>query len=139
MGALGEPACRLAGEIADGVLLNWLTPDHARRSAVWVGRGAEKAGRPRPELYAYVRVALGPGARGRIEDEGARYAKGSYGPHFERMGATPVETAIAAPDAGELVEGLRAWKGVVDEVVLRFLPASASAEAHLEILRAGAP
>lgn len=137
MGALSEPACRLAGEIADGVLFNWLTPGHARRSAAWVEEGADKARRPRPELYAYVRVALGPGARERIEDEGARYAKGSYGPHFERMAATPIETAIAGAD--ELVEGLRAWEGVVDEVVLRFLPASDSAEAHLEILRAGAP
>jgi len=139
MGALGEPACGLAGEIADGVLLNWSTPAHALRSAEWVGRGAERAGRPRPEIYAYVRVALGPGARARIEDEGSRYAGGSYGAHFARMDASPLETAIAAVDAGALAAGLRAWEGVVDEVVLRFLPASDAAEAHLAILLAGAP
>ena len=46
MGALSEPACRLAGEIADGVLLNWLTPDHARRSA-GVDRSRCGAGRTR--------------------------------------------------------------------------------------------
>src|SRR5262249_12413432 len=28
--ALGPQMCRLAGEIADGVLFNWLTPDYAR-------------------------------------------------------------------------------------------------------------
>ena len=139
MGALGEPACRLAGEIADGVLLNWLTPLHASRSAAWVAQGAERAGRARPQIYAYVRVALGPGARERIEEEGARYGQGSYGPHFERMGATPLETAVAAADAGALAEGLRAWEGVVDEVVLRLLPASMAPEAHLDIVRAGAP
>jgi len=139
MGALGEPACRLAGEIADGVLLNWLTPVHARRSAEWVERGADEAGRARPEIYAYVRVALGPGARERIADEGTRYARGPYAPHFARMGASPLETALAAADAGSLAAALRAWEGVVDEVVLRFLPISLAAEAHLEILRAGAP
>ena len=30
--ALGPRMCRLAGEVADGVLLNWLTPEHARAS-----------------------------------------------------------------------------------------------------------
>jgi len=29
--ALGPRMCRLAGETADGVLFNWLTPEHARR------------------------------------------------------------------------------------------------------------
>ncbi len=138
MGALSEQACRLAGEIADGVLFNWLTPDHARRSAVWVEEGATKAGRPRPRLYAYVRVAVGPGARGRVEAEGARYASGSYGAHFATMGASPLETAIAA-EPGEVASALPAWDGIVDEVVLRFLPAADTAEAHDELVRAGSP
>ena len=139
MGALSEPACRLAGEIADGVLFNWLTPEYARRSAAWVEAGAAKAGRERPRLFAYVRVALGLGARERVETEGARYAAGSYGTHFERMGAAPRETAIAAAVAGEVADSLVAWEGVVDEIVLRFLPAAATAEAHLALVRAGAP
>src|SRR5215467_15866617 len=60
--ALGPQMCRLAGEVADGVLFNWLTPDHARRSADLVRAGAASAKRPVPTLYAYVRVALGPAA-----------------------------------------------------------------------------
>jgi len=139
MGALGEGACRLAGEIADGVLFNWLTPTHARRSAEWVGDGARKAGRPIPKLYSYVRVALGDNARGRIEEEGARYAGGSYQAHFERMGAQPIETAVVASSPGEVSEQLHVWQGVVDEVVLRLLPAAMSVEAHLELLHAGKP
>jgi len=139
MGALSEPACRLAGGIADGVLFNWLTPEHARRSAHSVKEGADQAGRPRPRLYAYVRVAIGPGARERIEQEGNRYAAGPYGAHFERMHARPIETAIPADTPANVAAGLAPWEGVVDEVVLRFLPASSSAEAHLDILRAGAP
>src|SRR4029077_15782653 len=31
--ALGPKMCALAGEVADGVLFNWLTPEYARRSA----------------------------------------------------------------------------------------------------------
>jgi alkanesulfonate monooxygenase SsuD/methylene tetrahydromethanopterin reductase-like flavin-dependent oxidoreductase (luciferase family) len=139
MGALAEPACRLAGEIADGVLLNWLTPEHARRSTAWVEAGAAKAGRERPRVYAYVRVALGAGARERIETEGARYASGSYRTHFERMGVAPLETAIAASVPGEVTGSLDAWEGAVDEIVLRLLPAAETAEAHLELVRAGAP
>jgi hypothetical protein len=55
------------------------------------------------------------------------------------MGATPLETAIAADDASAAAAGLAAWDGAVDEVVLRFLPASGGLEAHLELLAAGAP
>jgi alkanesulfonate monooxygenase SsuD/methylene tetrahydromethanopterin reductase-like flavin-dependent oxidoreductase (luciferase family) len=139
MGALGEGACRLAGEIADAVLLNWLTTDHARRSIGWIEAGAAVAGRSRPPVFAYVRVAIGPGARARVEEEGDRYAHGSYGAHFQRMGAAPIETAVPAADAAELRVGLAHWDGVVDQVLLRFLPASGSLEAHLELVRAGAP
>jgi alkanesulfonate monooxygenase SsuD/methylene tetrahydromethanopterin reductase-like flavin-dependent oxidoreductase (luciferase family) len=140
MAALSEGACRLAGEIADGVLFNWLTPEHARRSAAWVGDGAAAAKRSRPRLYAYVRVALGPGARAVIEQEGTRYARvPSYGAHFERMGVAPVETAIAAAGSAEVGRALAVWEGVVDEVVLRLLPSADSLEAHLELVRAGAP
>jgi alkanesulfonate monooxygenase SsuD/methylene tetrahydromethanopterin reductase-like flavin-dependent oxidoreductase (luciferase family) len=138
MGALAEGACRLAGEIADGVLFNWLTPGHARRSAVWVEEGAARVGRPRPPLYAYVRVGLGPGSRARVEAEGARYAAGSYARHFAEMDATPLETAIAVERAEKVADRLGQWEGVVDEVVLRLLPASESAAAHLELLEAGA-
>jgi len=49
--ALGPQMCRLAGELADGVLFNWLTADHARRSAEWVRAGAAAAGRQPPKLF----------------------------------------------------------------------------------------
>ena len=95
--ALGPQMCRLAGEVADGVLFNWLTPEHARISAEWVRAGAAAAGRRPPRLFAYVRVALGADAGARLEEEGARYAAiPAYGAHFVRMGVKPAETAIAA-------------------------------------------
>ena len=88
--------CRLAGEVADGVLLNWLTPEHARRSADLVRAGAAAAKRPAPKIFAYVRLAIGPAAP-ELADEGDRYgAIPAYAANFERMGVKPVETAIAA-------------------------------------------
>ena len=137
--ALSERTCRVAGEIGDGVVFNWLTPDYARRSARWVEEGAATAGRPRPRLYAYVRLALGADASERLEDEGARYARvDSYGAHFARMGVTPSATAIAARDSAEVPRALAPWEGVVDAVVLRLLPAADTPEAHEELIRAGA-
>jgi len=70
--ALGPKMCHLAGEVADGVLFNWLTPEYARRSSELVRAGAKAAGRPVPRTYAYVRVALGAAAIARLADEGGR-------------------------------------------------------------------
>src|SRR5215475_1912887 len=81
--ALGPQMCRLAGEVADGVLFNWLTPEHARRSADLVRAGAASAKRPVPTLCGYVRLAIGPSACARLDEEGARYAGiPAYAAHF---------------------------------------------------------
>jgi alkanesulfonate monooxygenase SsuD/methylene tetrahydromethanopterin reductase-like flavin-dependent oxidoreductase (luciferase family) len=100
--ALGPKMCRLAGEIADGVLFNWLTPEWAKTSAAWVHEGAVAARRQPPTLYAYVRVALGAAAAATLAEEGRRYAGiPAYAAHFERMGVKPVDTAVSVmtPDA----------------------------------------
>src|SRR5215468_5910866 len=92
--ALGPKMCRLAGEIADGVLFNWITPEHARLSAGWVQEGATAAKRKAPTLYAYVRLALGAKGGDKLGEEGSRYATiPAYAAHFERMGVKPVDTA----------------------------------------------
>src|SRR5256712_3183810 len=46
--ALGPKMCHLAGEVADGVLLNWVTPEYAKRSADIVRAGADAANRQPP-------------------------------------------------------------------------------------------
>jgi alkanesulfonate monooxygenase SsuD/methylene tetrahydromethanopterin reductase-like flavin-dependent oxidoreductase (luciferase family) len=135
--ALGPKMCQLAGEVADGVLFNWLTPEYARRAADWVREGARAAGRPAPKLYAYVRVALGAAAHDRLQDEGGRYAGvPAYAAHFERMGIKPVETAIAAQDAQGIAAALRAWEGAIDHVVLRAITAKDTVEENLALVRA---
>lgn len=138
--ALGPQMCRLAGELADGVLFNWLTPEHARRSADAVRAGAAAAGRRPPKLFAYVRVALGAGARDRLEQEAARYAAiPQYASHFTRMGVPPTDTAIVAEDAGAIPAALGPWAGVVDEVVLRAITGRDTVEEHVALVRAATP
>jgi alkanesulfonate monooxygenase SsuD/methylene tetrahydromethanopterin reductase-like flavin-dependent oxidoreductase (luciferase family) len=138
--ALGPRMCHLAGEVADAVLLNWLTPAHARRSAEWVRAGAGLARRPSPRVLAYVRLALGSTAGARLREEGARYAAiPAYAAHFARMGTPPLTTALAAPDAAGVPALLDAWRGAVDEVIVRALPAGEGLAEHLELLRAARP
>jgi alkanesulfonate monooxygenase SsuD/methylene tetrahydromethanopterin reductase-like flavin-dependent oxidoreductase (luciferase family) len=140
IGALGPKMCRLAGARGDGVLLNWLTPQFARRATAWVREGAEGAGRPRPRLLAYVRVALGDAALSRLRREAASYeAIPQYAAHFARMGASGLDTAVAGGTAAELQEGLAAWNGVVDEVVVRAITASDTLGDVRALLDAAAP
>jgi alkanesulfonate monooxygenase SsuD/methylene tetrahydromethanopterin reductase-like flavin-dependent oxidoreductase (luciferase family) len=135
--ALGPKMCRLAGEVADGVLFNWLTPAFARRAVDWVRAGAAAAGRKPPALYAYVRVALGPAAIELLGEEGARYAGiPAYAAHFERMGAKPVDTCIAAMTPDAIPRSLEAWKGALDEVVLRAITAKDTVEENVALVRA---
>ena len=135
--ALGPKMCHLAGEVADGVLFNWLTPDYARQAAEWVRGGAAAARRRPPTLYAYVRLAVGLGAGERLAQEGARYAAiPAYGAHFERMGVKPEATAIAAMTAADVPKALAAWRGAVDEVVVRAITAQDTVDNHLALVRA---
>jgi alkanesulfonate monooxygenase SsuD/methylene tetrahydromethanopterin reductase-like flavin-dependent oxidoreductase (luciferase family) len=138
--ALGPKMCRLAGEVADGVLFNWLTPEYARASAALVREGATAAGRPTPTLYGYVRVAIGPAAGDRLRQEGARYdAVPAYGAHFARMGVKPADTAVSVATAAEVAPALARWEGALDEVVVRAITATDSLDEHLELVRAAKP
>lgn len=138
--ALGPQMCRLAGEVADRVLFNWLTPEHAGVSAEWVRAGAAAAGRQPPALFAYVRIALGSAAQDRLANEAARYAKiPAYADHFARMGVKPVETAIAAESPDAVPPALGRWQGVVDQVILRAVTGQDTVEEHMALLRACRP
>jgi alkanesulfonate monooxygenase SsuD/methylene tetrahydromethanopterin reductase-like flavin-dependent oxidoreductase (luciferase family) len=138
--ALGPQMCRLAGELADGVLFNWLTPEHARLSADLVREGAAAAGRQPPRLCAYVRLALGPAAAARLEAEGARYAAiPAYGSHFARMGVPPTATAIAASSPDAIPPALARWQGVVEEIVVRAVTDRDTVEENLALVRAAQP
>jgi alkanesulfonate monooxygenase SsuD/methylene tetrahydromethanopterin reductase-like flavin-dependent oxidoreductase (luciferase family) len=135
--ALGPKMCHLAGEAADGVLFNWLTPQFARTSAEWVRVGAQSAGRRPPTLYAYVRTALGPAAAARLATEGARYQSvPAYGSHFARAQVAPTTTGVTGDTPEQLRAGLAAWAGVVDEVIVRAITADDTRDQTLELVRA---
>jgi alkanesulfonate monooxygenase SsuD/methylene tetrahydromethanopterin reductase-like flavin-dependent oxidoreductase (luciferase family) len=138
--ALGPQMCRVAGEIADAVLFNWLTPEHARRSGEWVRAGAAAAGRQPPGLFAYVRIALGGAASDRLVEEGARYATiPAYAANFSRMGVKPVETAVAAQSPDAIPPALEKWRGAVDEIILRAVTGRDTVEENMTLLRAAKP
>jgi len=60
LGALGSQMLRLAGELADGALLNWATSDRISESRRLVQEGAARAGRDPAELTLtmYIRVCV---------------------------------------------------------------------------------
>lgn len=140
LAALGPKMCRLAGEVADGVLFNWLTPEYAQKSADIVREGAASAGRPAPRIMTYVRVSLRDDGREKMKKEAARYESiPQYAAHFERMGVGGVDASIAANDAAEIQERLKAWDGVLDEIVVRSITPNDSKEELIELVEAAAP
>ncbi len=60
LGALGPQMLRLAGELADGALLNWATPERIHQSRRLVAEGAARRGRDPGEvaLTMYIRVCV---------------------------------------------------------------------------------
>lgn len=140
VGALGPRMCAVAGETADGVLLNWLTPGYVRPSIAVVEQAAIAAGRPRPRIDGYVRTALGAAAIDRLRDEGDRYASfPAYGAHFGRMGADPQTTAVTGTTAAAITAGLARFSVALDETVVRAITADESRGAYRELLTAAAP
>jgi alkanesulfonate monooxygenase SsuD/methylene tetrahydromethanopterin reductase-like flavin-dependent oxidoreductase (luciferase family) len=138
--ALGPKMCALAGEVADGVLLNWVTPDYARRSADIVREAASKAGRKAPKVFAYVRLAMGAASAAKLQEEGDRYnAIPAYGANFARIGVKPVETGIVADTPQAVTKALALWRGAVDEVVIRAITATDTVDANLTLVRAAKP
>jgi alkanesulfonate monooxygenase SsuD/methylene tetrahydromethanopterin reductase-like flavin-dependent oxidoreductase (luciferase family) len=140
LAALGPKMCQLAGEVADGVLFNWLTPEYASKSADLVREGAAKAGRPTPRLMTYVRVALREDGLERLKKEAARYDSNPvYAAHFQRMGVDGVGASIPAADSAEIQQRLQEWDGVLDEIVVRAITPNDTREEILELLEASAP
>jgi alkanesulfonate monooxygenase SsuD/methylene tetrahydromethanopterin reductase-like flavin-dependent oxidoreductase (luciferase family) len=140
IGALGPKMCALAGSAADGVLLNWLTPDYVTPSAAIVDAAAEEAGRPRPLILGYVRTAYGPEASEVFEEEARRYASfPAYAANFARMGTPAEQTAVLGDTPEEIQSGLDAYAAGLDETVVRAVTGDETAAAYLALLEAAAP
>jgi alkanesulfonate monooxygenase SsuD/methylene tetrahydromethanopterin reductase-like flavin-dependent oxidoreductase (luciferase family) len=93
--ALGPRAMRLAGEIADGVILNWCTPERIASARARIAEGADAAGRDPAEVVVsvYVRSWVGGDeaeALSALRAMAGQYASfPSYRRQFDEMGLGP--------------------------------------------------
>jgi hypothetical protein len=118
VGSYGPLVLRAGGELADAVLLNWMTPSRARWAGARVAEGAAAAARPCPRpLYLFVNTALEeaevPAVMDRYPTALATYGDAERrGRHLSWQGACePVAAAVQRP--GEADEQLAAWRGAV--------------------------
>jgi alkanesulfonate monooxygenase SsuD/methylene tetrahydromethanopterin reductase-like flavin-dependent oxidoreductase (luciferase family) len=130
---------RLAAEHAEGVLLNWLTPQAAAERRDEMNEIRQQAGVVAPFMTAaFIRVAIGDASIERLRVEAARYESfPSYGKHFAEMGVGAFETAVAASSVEEAAEGLRPFLESLDHAVLRCVVASEDDDSYLQLVEAG--
>lgn len=107
MSALGPRAMRVAGEVADGVLLNWCTPERVHDAASAIREGASAAGRDPADVTVavYVRASLGASedaSMAALRTAAGEYASyPAYGRQFALMGLEEqAQRAAAAHSAG---------------------------------------
>ena len=115
LAALGPRMTELGGELADGILLNWCTPERVAEARGEVARGAERAGRdPRDVSVAvYVRACVGVDESLALEALGTAAAMYAAMPHYRaqlsRIGLE-AEAEEAAGGSGErLARSVCAW------------------------------
>lgn len=139
LAAVGPRMAELGGAVADVVLLNWAGPRLAGERRRVVEAGAAATGRTMPRIAAYVRVAVGGGADGRLAREQARYV--GYGGSYRRVIDAQVASGesvigIAAEEPGGVAPALAGYRSALDTVVIRGLPAEDTLEAWLDVARA---
>jgi alkanesulfonate monooxygenase SsuD/methylene tetrahydromethanopterin reductase-like flavin-dependent oxidoreductase (luciferase family) len=140
VGALGPKMTALGGEVADGALLNWLTPEYAAKSAEIARNAAAASGHSRTHVATYVRVALGRDALNVLRAEADRYESyRQYAENFARMGVSAFDTTIFSEEPEGLNPRLSMFERELDEVVVRAICADDTVGAYLDLLRATSP
>ena len=114
--ALGPQMLEMAGELADGVLMNWTAASFIPEAIGHIKRGADKAGRDISEIdiAGYVRVAVAEdsaASRASLQHQVARYASNAFYSNFfvqtgfgEEMKAAAA--ALAAGDSDAAAEAI---------------------------------
>ena len=122
--ALGPQMLELAGELADGVLLNWTAAKHLEQSITLVAKGAARAGRDPSvvDIAGYVRVAVVDDvavAKGALQRQIAGYAANTfYCTFFEQTGfAEEMAAAQASMARGDAEAAARAINEGMQEQV----------------------
>jgi 5,10-methylenetetrahydromethanopterin reductase len=110
--ALGDRAVRLAGEVADGVILNWCTPERVAAASVQLRGAANAAGRDPAAvtLAVYVRGSIGGDpvlAREALAAAAGEYARyPAYVRQFRAMGLAEEAERAASGEAGPLAAAI---------------------------------
>ena len=145
MAALGPKAVRLAGEIADGVILNWCTPERVAEARDAIRAAAGEAGRDPDSvtIAVYVRASFSGRADEALLKAASEYGSyPSYARQFEAMGVESSPQAIVDavclrgdPDrARERLETYR-MAGADLPVIYPVLAPGEGREAALAVLR----
>lgn len=104
LAALGPRMTELAGEVADGVILNWATPERVHRARGEIERGAAREGRDPAgvTVCVYIRACVGQAeehALTALQEAAAEYAGMPYYlRQFEAMGLGGEARRAAAAD-----------------------------------------
>lgn len=139
-GAVGPKMMALAAEVADAVVLTWSFAAEVKRARGILDEAAAEAGRKPPTLISFVRCALLPQAAESVAERAAAYAAiPHYRKVFERNGITAANTVVTGRDRDGLSEGIQVEEAVVDESVIRAIPAAPTVESLRELVEACAP
>ena len=147
--ALGPKAVELAGEIADGVILNWCTPDRVAEARDAIRASAEAAGRE-PDavtISVYVRASFSDRAHEALHAAAGEYASyPSYARQFRAMGIEPtaeavVEAICLRDDPARAIDRLQEYReaGADLPVVYPVLAPGETAQASIATLTPLAP
>ena len=142
LGAMGRSMLRLAGEMGDGVALNWCSTEQVEEARLEVTRAASAAHRPVPVVAEYIRTVVDPDvalAGATLSAAMLGYALGppQYRKHFERKGfaaelreleagpRTPSDALLAASGAygkpGEVKATFERLAAGLDLAIVRVL------------------
>jgi alkanesulfonate monooxygenase SsuD/methylene tetrahydromethanopterin reductase-like flavin-dependent oxidoreductase (luciferase family) len=144
--ALGPRATRLGGQVADGVLLNWCTPERVARARQEVQGAAAATGRDPSTvtIAVYIRAALTPGSDVAAREAASEYASyPAYARQFEAMGLDPADPdevvhGVMITGASMAAERLEAYRAagaelpIVYPIVPMGHPSAAAAAETLE-------
>jgi alkanesulfonate monooxygenase SsuD/methylene tetrahydromethanopterin reductase-like flavin-dependent oxidoreductase (luciferase family) len=138
--AMRPRLCRLGGMVADGVLLNWMLPEHVAKARRSVQDGADEAGRAAPMLASYVRVAVGPDSLRRLRDDERRYRSidERHRKHFAVMDVPLGSVGVAASTPPEVHKKLAPYQSELDLPIVRVL-ANADVTSLTAVAEAAAP
>ena len=110
VGALGPKMVELGAARSDGLVLNWLTPQHAQETVALAHEIGRANGRT-PHTVLYVRLS----PYDALHTDAVNYdAMANYHQHFQRQGLTSPEDVVAgtclqSDDIGHARQQLAAW------------------------------